>query len=272
MFAVPGWSVSADSLKAEAAVPADNQPSASKPVKKRKRAGGQQQQLEDVDSSSVGDLWASVVEGKKGSDGAASSQKRQKTGEAGASVKPESKQAADPAASSKKKDKEQKKRDKKAKKENDDKKSVKSAPAEDTEDSVPAAAAAAAAPATVLPAPPAPKLTPLQASMRQKLISARFRHLNETLYTRPSEEAFSLFQESPEMFDEYHEGFRQQVKVWPENPVSSFLKDVRTREVSRRSLERVAVLEDVELPDWLDKVLEETGVTLKGFARFRVGA
>ena len=65
--------------------------------------------------------------------------------------------------------------------------------------------------------------------MREKLISARFRHLNETLYTRPSEEAYNLFQESPEMFDEYHEGFRRQVKVWPENPVDSFLKDIRSR-------------------------------------------
>jgi ribosomal RNA-processing protein 8 len=65
--------------------------------------------------------------------------------------------------------------------------------------------------------------------MREKLISARFRHLNETLYTRPSEEAFNLFDESPEMFDEYHEGFRRQVKVWPENPVDSFLKDIRAR-------------------------------------------
>jgi ribosomal RNA-processing protein 8 len=31
------------------------------------------------------------------------------------------------------------------------------------------------------------------------------------------------------MFDEYHEGFRRQVKVWPENPVDSFLKDIRAR-------------------------------------------
>lgn len=65
--------------------------------------------------------------------------------------------------------------------------------------------------------------------MREKLISARFRHLNETLYTAPSEESFKLFQESPEMFDEYHEGFRRQVKVWPENPVDSFLDDIRAR-------------------------------------------
>jgi ribosomal RNA-processing protein 8 len=82
------------------------------------------------------------------------------------------------------------------------------------------------------PAPPAstaPKLTPLQASMREKLISARFRHLNETLYTRPSAEAFQLFQDSPEMFTEYHEGFRRQVDVWPENPVDGYIADLKAR-------------------------------------------
>ncbi|KAL2200411.1 methyltransferase-domain-containing protein [Corynascus similis CBS 632.67] len=86
-------------------------------------------------------------------------------------------------------------------------------------------------PAVPPPAPPAstPKLTPLQASMREKLISARFRHLNETLYTRPSAEAFQLFEESPEMFTEYHEGFRRQVEVWPENPVDGYIADIKAR-------------------------------------------
>lgn len=86
---------------------------------------------------------------------------------------------------------------------------------------------------TALPSPPpAPttaKLTPLQASMREKLISARFRHLNETLYTRPSAEAFQLFEDSPEMFAEYHEGFRRQVDVWPENPVDIYISDIKAR-------------------------------------------
>lgn len=77
--------------------------------------------------------------------------------------------------------------------------------------------------------PPAVKLTPLQASMREKLVSARFRHLNETLYTRHSADAFHLFQESPEMFNEYHEGFRRQVNVWPENPVDGFIRDIEAR-------------------------------------------
>lgn len=91
-----------------------------------------------------------------------------------------------------------------------------------------------AAQSSLPPAAPPSKLTPLQASMREKLISARFRHLNETLYTKPSAEAFDLFRDSPEMFDEYHDGFRRQVKVWPENPVDSFLSDIRTRAKARQ--------------------------------------
>jgi ribosomal RNA-processing protein 8 len=82
---------------------------------------------------------------------------------------------------------------------------------------------------TTIPKPPAPKLTPLQASMREKLISARFRHLNETLYTRPSAEAFELFKTSPDMFVEYHEGFRRQVAVWPENPIDGYIADILAR-------------------------------------------
>lgn len=77
--------------------------------------------------------------------------------------------------------------------------------------------------------PSASKLTALQASMREKLISARFRHLNETLYTRPSAEAFDLFKSSPDMFVEYHEGFRRQVGVWPENPVDGYIADILAR-------------------------------------------
>ncbi|KAF2485309.1 methyltransferase-domain-containing protein [Neohortaea acidophila] len=65
--------------------------------------------------------------------------------------------------------------------------------------------------------------------MRQKLISARFRHLNETLYTEPSAKAESLFQQNPEMFQDYHAGFRQQVSVWPENPLDKFIIAIQQR-------------------------------------------
>ncbi|CZR62488.1 related to methyltransferase involved in pre-rRNA cleavage [Phialocephala subalpina] len=81
------------------------------------------------------------------------------------------------------------------------------------------------------PTPPkeASTLTPLQAGMRAKLISARFRHLNQQLYTTPSADSLSLFQSNPEMFTEYHEGFRKQVEVWPENPVDGYISDIITR-------------------------------------------
>jgi len=81
------------------------------------------------------------------------------------------------------------------------------------------------------PVPPAMKLTPMQAAMRQKLISARFRHLNQTLYTAPSATSLDLFSTNPEMFDDYHAGFRQQVSVWPENPVDTFIATLKARAV-----------------------------------------
>lgn len=45
-------------------------------------------------------------------------------------------------------------------------------------------------------------LTPLQRKMKEKLSGARFRWLNEQLYTTPGKHSFSLFQEKPELFDE----------------------------------------------------------------------
>jgi ribosomal RNA-processing protein 8 len=81
--------------------------------------------------------------------------------------------------------------------------------------------------------PPAPavasKLTKLQSDMRQKLISSRFRHLNEALYTKPSSTSLHLFEQNPEFFAEYHEGFRRQVEAWPENPLEGFLDWIRCR-------------------------------------------
>lgn len=78
--------------------------------------------------------------------------------------------------------------------------------------------------------PPSSKLTPLQAKMRNKLTSARFRHLNETLYTTSSSAAMNLFTTSPDLFAEYHAGFSQQVKEsWPVNPVDKYIAAVKTR-------------------------------------------
>lgn len=78
------------------------------------------------------------------------------------------------------------------------------------------------------------KLTPLQQKMRDKLESARFRHLNETLYTTPSTEALALFTANPELFAEYHAGFSRQVREsWPSNPVDSYTLAIRKRAAVR---------------------------------------
>lgn len=76
---------------------------------------------------------------------------------------------------------------------------------------------------------PSTKLTPLQQRMAAKLTSARFRHLNQTLYTSPSDQAMRLFADSPQSYTSYHAGFRAQVAVWPQNPVESFIEDVKAR-------------------------------------------
>ena len=85
-------------------------------------------------------------------------------------------------------------------------------------------------PSTALGPPPASaKLTPLQQRMAAKLTSARFRHLNQTLYTSPSDRAMRLFADSPDAYSSYHAGFRAQVAVWPQNPVEGFIQDIKSR-------------------------------------------
>lgn len=73
------------------------------------------------------------------------------------------------------------------------------------------------------------KLTPLQRKMQEKLAGSRFRWINEQLYTSTSGDALKLIAENPDMFDEYHNGFRSQVKSWPQNPVDAFLDQVKVR-------------------------------------------
>ncbi|KAJ6172172.1 hypothetical protein N7470_001239 [Penicillium chermesinum] len=72
--------------------------------------------------------------------------------------------------------------------------------------------------------------SPTYQAMRQKLVSSRFRHLNETLYTTDSSKAVELFNANPELFSEYHAGFARQVKEsWPSNPVDGYIQFVRRR-------------------------------------------
>lgn len=220
MFSVPGWSVSADALKPETA--SASGPSGVK-SEKRKRNNVESQ---SVTSTNVADLYEAVVEGKgklpssnQGSKNDNNSAKRAK------------KQTMTTKAAAQDDQPKSSKKDKKTKNKNRDQHTTTAndarlpEPLYKTSSTKPSKPNTTSTPSAAAPS----KLTPLQASMREKLISARFRHLNETLYTRPSEESFTLFQDSPEMFTEYHEGFRRQVKVWPENPVDSFLSDIRSR-------------------------------------------
>ncbi|PFH56630.1 hypothetical protein XA68_16210 [Ophiocordyceps unilateralis] len=236
MFAVPGWSVPADSLKTEKA-PAGGGTDAAR-CKKRKRAGTSTS--EPVTAANVVDLYEAVVEGKKRKDKktlkrdqpskrsetAPTTSKGSKAGKA--DVKRDAK-ARHPRSEAEGDTKQKKDVGKQKQKEKPKRKSQDAAPHDDAESKAPAPESRSQAPALAPASAKTTKLTPLQASMKEKLVSARFRHLNETLYTRPSDEAFRLFDESPEMFDDYHQGFRRQVKVWPENPVDSFLQDIRSR-------------------------------------------
>mmetsp|Transcript_8320 Transcript_8320/g.12409 ORF Transcript_8320/g.12409 Transcript_8320/m.12409 type:complete len:311 (-) Transcript_8320:40-972(-) len=63
------------------------------------------------------------------------------------------------------------------------------------------------------------KLSILQEKFQKKLEGARFRMINESLYTQKGEEAFEEFQKDPLKFDIYHKGFREQAAQWPENPL-----------------------------------------------------
>lgn len=230
MFAVSGWSVDSSALRTQTSEKPAAKPAAtdvaetadSKPNKKRKRKS------KGVDGKNLADLWETVIEGKTPAPKAEKAEKRQKIAEEGEEAEGEAK---DIGAEDKPKHEKAKKN--KTLKEKRKEKKAKLLAGEDDSNVVPAAATNAApipkpSPVTA-PKKAEPKLTPLQASMRQKLISARFRHLNQELYTTPSTKSFDLFSTNPEMFQEYHEGFRRQVEVWPENPVDGYVAAVRLR-------------------------------------------
>ncbi|NXV82969.1 RRP8 protein, partial [Atlantisia rogersi] len=72
----------------------------------------------------------------------------------------------------------------------------------------------------------------LRARMEERLLGARFRLINQQLYTSSSREAARLFQSDPEAFRTYHRGFARQVGRWPENPVQRIIRYLRRRPAS----------------------------------------
>lgn len=251
MFSVPGWNVSAplatqvEKAKVKDAVPG-------KKAQKRKQKQQQKQQEHQVDEKNVGDLWEKVVEGKgdpseigalqfasganSGKLGDGKKRKRQSEQQEEKGKKEDGELATAPEKGDQNKGSETpakdageeatsapaaSKRDKKKRKKDHK-------PESNAQNTLPSAAA------TVPPLIPEPaNLTPLQKSMRAKLTSARFRHLNESLYTKPSAESLEIFKENPDMFLDYHRGFAQQVEVWPENPVDGYVDAILTRGKAR---------------------------------------
>uniref|UniRef100_W5N8N3 Ribosomal RNA-processing protein 8 n=1 Tax=Lepisosteus oculatus TaxID=7918 RepID=W5N8N3_LEPOC len=63
----------------------------------------------------------------------------------------------------------------------------------------------------------------LLACMEQQLKSARFRFINEQLYTSTSQEAYRMLQQEHQAFNIDHRGFTAQVERWPSNPVDSII-------------------------------------------------
>ena len=246
MFAVPGWSVPSTNLTTQTISPANATPhtpsttalsttDTAKPSQKRNRSNGKLKSAK-VNSANLADLWETVIEGKpKGKKSSATAAGKSSSSEHGKRKKAHKseKQGETPhedgipanEATGEETEPAPKKRKNKHKK-----------------DKLRTALTSLEQPAFSSPpvpqfTPPKPvtQLTPLQQSMRQKLVSARFRHLNQALYTTPSTASLELFADNPEMFREYHEGFRRQVEVWPENPVDGYISQILARGAQRRS-------------------------------------
>ena len=73
---------------------------------------------------------------------------------------------------------------------------------------------------------PIPKSTKLRSKMASKMEGARFRWINEQLYTTTGNDAKKLFQNEPELFSVYHQGFATQVSKWPINPLDHVIEYV----------------------------------------------
>ncbi|KAL4648535.1 ribosomal RNA-processing protein 8 [Arapaima gigas] len=72
----------------------------------------------------------------------------------------------------------------------------------------------------------------LRARMEQRLEAARFRYINEQLYSSSSKEAVHMFKQDPEAFDIYHRGFTAQVQHWPTNPLDAIIAYIKRKPAS----------------------------------------
>ncbi|KAG7243098.1 hypothetical protein INR49_016473 [Caranx melampygus] len=72
----------------------------------------------------------------------------------------------------------------------------------------------------------------LRSRMEQRLESARFRYINEVLYSTSSGEAKRMFNQDPQAFWIYHKGYTAQVQRWPANPVDTIISYIQQKSSS----------------------------------------
>lgn len=78
------------------------------------------------------------------------------------------------------------------------------------------------------PSKPPKQQTALQQKMLVKLQGSKFRMINEQLYTTTGHHALQTFSENPQLFDDYHVGFRSQVQQWSVNPNDLLIDSIST--------------------------------------------
>jgi ribosomal RNA-processing protein 8 len=239
MFAVEGWNLSSPALAQQNAQSRSGQDGSNGPSKKRKRLERDSEKSKKIKPSDLGKLWDQVV----GESNHSNKSEPQNGAERTSKKSHASHQTPDEASGdgnsrpAKKQDKRQPGAEIAAARPQavgrHQKKTVDLPEGgQPRKNGVSVSTKIVASHAKNMPsAPPASaNLTPLQAKMRSKLTSARFRHLNETLYTTDSKAALSLFASSPDLFAEYHAGFSQQVSSsWPRNPVDDFVDTIKRR-------------------------------------------
>ena len=98
---------------------------------------------------------------------------------------------------------------------------------EDASESCPTAEASSTIPS---PAEAKTKSDDLKAKLNSQLDGAKFRFINEKLYTMTSQKADEMFQADDEAFGIYHRGYAQQVAKWPVNPVDVIIEELKAIE------------------------------------------
>jgi ribosomal RNA-processing protein 8 len=226
MFAVEGWKLSSTALAQQNCQSPSGQGDSNGPSKKRKRHERDFEKSRKIRPSDMGNLWDQIAGENRPSRETGPQEGTTRTSKKLQSPQPTSDQRSGDSNSRRLEKQDQRKP-------KDQKKTAGLSNGEQPASngaSAPMKTAASHAKSMPSAPPPNANLTPLQAKMRSKLTSARFRHLNETLYSTNSQAALSLFASSPDLFAEYHAGFSQQVSSsWPRNPVDDFVHSIKRR-------------------------------------------